>query len=317
MAKAKNLKKNNVKAITARIFSKILYKTNFSNKKGNQKLLGIDLLKTEIQKDLLCISALRVEEAYTKLFETKDPKDVMQKRGKTIFLQCIKKSCEDFLTKNYGYKVKINFGALRKSLYTKNLLNDIEVLFQVPFYVLIDPTSSNFRLLYYPVYSFASENFIEALIDHTVLEISNCVVYFNILKFSSVYAFRQTLYRSKFLSLRNFERFKNNLSWQLVTRVYIQRPVDMYNNRYEIFVLRTTGIYCRTIYANRSKELGTLNNISLLTLTVIELRDFATSRIDETIYFVSKGVRFTLTSVFGQVIGLIWRGIIESLKNRN
>ena len=59
-------------------------------------LLEIDLLKTEIQKDLLSISALRVEEAYIKLFETTDPKDVMQKKGKAIFLQCIKKSC-DFL----------------------------------------------------------------------------------------------------------------------------------------------------------------------------------------------------------------------------
>ena len=138
--------------------------------------------------------------------------------------------------------------------------------------------------------------------------------YFSILKFSSVYAFRQTLYRSKFLSLRNFERFKNNLSWQLITKIYIKRPIDLYNNRYGIFVLRTNGIDYRTIYANRSKDLNSLNNISLLTLMFIELRDFASSRIDEAIYLLSKGIRFTLTSVLGQVIGLVWRGIIEGLK---
>jgi hypothetical protein len=146
------------------------------------------------------------------------------------------------------------------------------------------------------------------------LEISNCVVYFSIVKYSSVYAFRQTLYRSKFLSLRNFERFKNNLSWQLITKRYFQRPVDLYNNRYEIFILRTNGIYCRTIYANRSADVGSLTNLSLLTLVLIELRDFISSRVDEAVYFLSKGLRFTLTSVFGQVIGLIWRGIIEGLK---
>ena len=97
------------------------------------------------------------------------------------------------------------------------------------------------------------------LVRNIVLEISNCVVYFSIVKFSSVYAFRQTLYRSKFLSLRNFERFKNNLSWQLLTKVYLQRPLDLYNNRYEIFILRTNGIYCRTIYANRSSDVS--NNL--------------------------------------------------------
>ena len=314
MAIVENLDKSTIKMTMSRIFAKILYKANFSSKKGNQKLLSIDLLKTDIQRDLLFICTFRVEEIFTKLLEKKYPNDVMQKKGKMLFFLCIKKSCEDFLTKQYGYKVKINSGVLKKSLYTKNLLEDVELIFQVPFYILIDPKSSIFRLIYYPVYNFASENFIEALIDHIVLEISNCVVYFSTVKFASFYAFRQTLYRSKFLSLRNFERFKNNLSWKLITKSYIQRPLDLYNNRYEIYIMRTNGIFCRAIYANRSKEVNSLKNLPLLTLTIVEVRDFLTNRLDELIYFLSKGLRFTLTTVFGQVIGLIWRGIIEGLK---
>ena len=314
MVKTKIFKRNNVKTLTARIFSKILYKINFSNKKGNQQLLGIDLLKTEVQKELLCITTLKVEETYIKLLQTGEAKEIMQKKGRFLFLQCIKKSCEDFLTKQYGYKVNIDLEVLKNSLYTKNLLKDIELIFQVPFYVLIDPQSPIFRLIYYPIYNFASESFIEALIDHMVLEISNCVVYFSIVKFSSVYAFRQTLYRSKFLSLRNFERFKNNLNWQLITKIYVQRPIDLYNNRYEILILRTNGICCRTIYANRSKEITELKNLPLLTIVVVEVSDFIVSRFDEAIFVLSKSVRFTLTSVLGQVIGLIWRGIIEGLK---
>jgi hypothetical protein len=210
--------------------------------------------------------------------------------------------------------VRINSGSLQKSLYTKNLLRDIELIFKVPFYTLVDPQSKNFRLIYYPIYNFASESFIEALIDNMILEISNCIVYFSLVKFSSVYAFRQTLYQSKFLSLRNFERFKNNLSWQLLTKIYIRRPVDLYNNRCDILILRINGIYNRKIYANRPKEILSLSNFSLVTLTIVELRDFVSSRLDEAIYFISKSIRFTLTSVFGQVIGLIWRGVIEGLK---
>lgn len=309
-----NKQNKNVKTLVTRIFSKILYKLNFSYQKGNQKLLGIDLLKTEMQKDLLSITIFKIEEAYIRLLETENPKRVMQKKGKLIFLKCIKKSCEEFLTKQYGYKVSVNLELLKKSLYTKNLLKDIELIFQIPFYILVDPISPIFRLIYYPVYNFASESFIEALFDHMIIEISNCVVYFSIVNFSSVYAFRQTLYRSKFLSLRNFERFKNNLNWQLITKIYVQRPIDLYNNRYEILILRTTGICCRTIYANRSREIVYLNNFSLLTLMFIELRDFLTSRLDEIVYFVSKSIRFAFTSVLGQLIGLIWRGIIEGLK---
>ena len=47
--KKTKIKIDNAKFLTARIFSKILYKTNFTNKKGNQQLLGIDLF-LEIQK---------------------------------------------------------------------------------------------------------------------------------------------------------------------------------------------------------------------------------------------------------------------------
>ena len=314
MVKRGKFKRDNVKIFTARIFSKILYKTNFTNNKKNKHLLSTDILKTEIQKDLLSITIFRVEEIYTKLLEKGDPCGVMQKKGELFFLQCIKKSCEDFLTKQYGYKVKIHLSILKKSLYTLSLLKDIELIFQVPFYILLDPKAPIFRLIYHPVYNYASESFIEALIDHMIVEISNCVVYFSIVKFASVSAFRQTLYRSKFLSLRNFERFKNNLSWQLVTKTHVQRPIDLYNNRYEILILRTNGICSRTIYANRSQELSSLGSVSLIVLMFIELRDFSLSRLDEITYFLSKGIRFTLTSVFGQVIGLIWRGVIERLK---
>jgi hypothetical protein len=49
-------------------------------------------------------------------------------------------------------------------------------------------------------------------------------------------------------------------------------------------------------------------------LIFIEGRDFLISRLDEALFIISKGVPFTLTSVIGQFIGLIWRGVIEGLK---
>ena len=51
VVETKEFKKSNERQLAAQIFAKILYKTNFSSKKGNQKLLGIDLLKNEVKKD--------------------------------------------------------------------------------------------------------------------------------------------------------------------------------------------------------------------------------------------------------------------------
>ena len=305
-----------MKVMKPNIFAKVLYKTKFSKKKSNQVLLGIDLLKDNVKNDLLCITTLKVEELFNKLLQqAQSPTfNFSSEKGKKLFLLLIKQTCETFLKQQYGYKVNVNLNALRYSLYTKKLLTDTEILFQVPFFVLLNKKFPLFRLIYYPVYNQASEDFIEALIDNLILEISNCVIYYSIINFSQIYAFRQTLYKSKFLSLRNFERFKNNIIWQLRINNYIKRPLDLYNNRYAIFILRTSGIYNKTIYANRSREIASLKRIPLLTIIFVETQDFLTGRLDEAFYLISKSVRFTFTSVFGQIIGLVWRGIIEGLK---
>jgi hypothetical protein len=310
-------KRSNNSILAANLFSKLLYKANFSSKKGNKSLLSIDLLKANKRKQLVSIVIFKLESFYTELLKQKPSTafNTVQKKGNLILLYIIKNVCEDFLAKQYGYNVKVDLNELKQALYTENILRDVEILFQVPLFTLADPQSPKFRLLYYPIYNTATPSFIEALFDNLVIEISNCVVYFIILKFSSVYAFRQTLYRSQFLSLRNFERFKNNLNWQTRIKKYFKRPVNLYNNRYDLYILRSNGIYSRTIYANRPDEIKDLGKFQLLTIASIEIRDFISSRLDETIYTLIKSIRFTLTSVIGQVIGLIWRGIIESLKN--
>ena len=314
MKKTKSITKNNVRDTISNIFSRVLYKTTFSTRKGNQVILSLDLLKEDVQNELLVITTLRLEKIYTNLLKQPDCTTIMRKKGKLIFFQFIKTSCEEFLTKKYGYKITINPQTLKQALYTKNLLRDVDILFKIPFYSLLNPTDPNFRLIYYPIYSFASENFLEALIDNLVVETSNCIAYYSLLNLSSVYAFRQLIYRSKFLSLRNFERFKNNLNWQLRVKTFIDRPIELYTSKYKVYILRTSGLYSKTLYANRSKELDSLSKIPLTTIVFIEIGDFISSRIDETIYVLGKGVRFTFTNVLGQVIGLTWRGVIEGLK---
>jgi hypothetical protein len=90
---------NNQVFLTTKVFSKLLYKTNFCNKKGNQILLGIDILKDEVQKELLELSILRLEESYSKLAIQPNCTTLLQKGSKRLFLECIKTVCDDFLTK--------------------------------------------------------------------------------------------------------------------------------------------------------------------------------------------------------------------------
>ena len=54
----------------------------------------------------------------------------------------------------------------------------------------------------------------QALLDNLIVEITNAVMFIIINEFSFIYEVRKNFYRSNFLSLRNVERFRNNLSWE-------------------------------------------------------------------------------------------------------
>ena len=313
-----NNKKTTIIGDTTNLFSKVFYKVLYSNQKGGEFLLGLDLLKDSAKRDLLYIALTKLEYLFQDLvIKDKCTTKYLQKNGEKLFLNLLSQTCEDFLYQQYGRKFQINPRTLKNTIYTKQLLTDIEILFQVPISILVNPKTSEFRSVYYPVYKTASKQFIEALLDNLVIEISNCLIFFIVVNFSYIYLFRQRIFRSKFLSLRNIERFKNNFIWQIRLKKQVFKPANIYENSYRIYILRTTGITTRLIYANRTAQIKSMQNSSLFIIGFIELRDFLNSRLDEITYVLGSGVRFILTSVLGRFVGLIWRGIIDGLKNNN
>ena len=54
--------------------------------------------------------------------------------------------------------------------------------------------------------------------------------------------------------------------------------------------------------------------ILVLTITLLELQDFLSSRFDEVLYLIGDRFRYILTETISPFIGLIWRGIIDGLK---
>lgn len=134
-----------LKLLTSTLFSRLLYKTRFSNRKGNQFVLSVDVLKDDVRRDLLNITIQNVERVYQNLLELPNSNAYLEKNGKHIFLQLIKKTCEEFLTQQYGYNIKLNNRILKTTLYTESLLRDCEILFEVPFYSIVNPNTPYFK----------------------------------------------------------------------------------------------------------------------------------------------------------------------------
>ena len=298
---------------TTEIFNRLTNKLNFSLKNRSDSILGLDILRDSIKRDLLLLTSLFLEKKIISLVQSDSTFFDVQELRQT-FLTLVCQISETFLAKNYGRTIKIRSKILNKCLYNKVTKEDIQILFQIPVCSLVNPECSLFRATFSPVYNFATDFFLESLFENLVIEISNCVLFMIVSEFSDIYNVRQNLYKANFLSVRNLERFKNNFVWQTTIKSIIRRPKNIYDSRYRLWIIRASGIYCKVVYANRSKELSKLRKVPLATVTFVEFLDFLSSRFDEFFYMLGNGLRFTLTSVIGQVIGLVWRGIIEGLK---
>jgi hypothetical protein len=294
------------------IFARLHYKLNFSLKNTSSILLATDLLRDNVKRKLFKIVATNVEVLCLEANLNKSV--VLVPNNKALLLNLIKSSLEDFLINCYGRSLNISPKRLKDSFYTKYLLEETNILLINLLDALQNSESKKFRLLFAPIYNKPYDRFIESFIENLVIQICTAVTYVIIREFSFIYDIRKSFYRSNFLSLRNIERFKNNMSWQTRLKAYIRRPSDIYNSQYSIWVLRTTGIQYRTIYANRGPELIELRQLPLVTLVIIEAKDFFISRFDELFNFLGNNIRYTLTNTLGQIIGLIWRGVIEGLK---
>lgn len=298
---------------TGELFTNLYQKISSSLTNNSKFLLGTDLLREEIRRDLLRTVTLTIEKKFLEIIKN-DGTLVKDLNSEVILFDIIKLSTETFLTKYYGLRFRLEPKTIRNYIYVQTLCEDSNILLALPLISLTNNQSSLFKSTFTPIYNTATNQLLEVLLDNLVIEISNCIMRIIINDFSLVSDIRQSWYRSNFLSMRNVERFKNNLAWQDRIKYYVRRPRSLYNSEYGIWVIRSNGIYYRTIYANRLNELLTLNSKSLIVVNYIELQDFFLSRLDEVLFLASKSTRYFFTSIIGQVIGLIWRGIIEGLK---
>jgi hypothetical protein len=299
----------------ANLFFKMYSKLNSSLLNNSNSLLGTDLLRDNIRRDLVQTVVQVVEEKFLEIGRKYESSSTYKINSKQTFLDLVKVSTENFILKYYGVQLNLNPSIFDKIYYIQTISEDSDILVSVTFLSLFNKQAQIFQSTFVPIYNFATDQILERFLDNLVIEISNCSMRIIANEFSLILDIRQKWYKANFLSLRNLERFKNNLAWQDRLYLYINRPKNLYNSEYKIWIIRSGAIYSRKIYANRLPEILKLNERSLLFINYLELQDFLLSRLNEVIFFISKGTKYFLSSVIGQTVGLIWRGIVESLKN--
>lgn len=304
-----------IKKYTSVLLFRLYEKTNLETAMVNRSrvLLGIDVLRNDVKRELLHTVLLTVEEILIKLI-TLSKTNTKVYSSKVILLYLIRTSMRRFILKYYGINIIISSKLINESPYIRSVFSDAHLLIKVTFYALLKPKSPIFKNTFVPVFKKTSDRLLELLFDNLIIQISECISRLLLDNFSLIPDARATLFRLNFLSTRALERFKNNLDWQDRRRCYIKRPLNIYENQYEAWFFTQYGFYRQRIYANRFAQLLTLDTRAIVIINYIEFQDFVICRLEEALVTFADASRYFLTYVIGQIIGLIWKGIIETLK---
>ncbi|MEX0269231.1 DUF3685 domain-containing protein [Leptolyngbyaceae cyanobacterium UHCC 1019] len=180
------------------------------------------------------------------------------------------------------------------------------LLFQTP--LMIDNTT-------HVVGSMEAMARLETLLENIMIQVANAVMQPLLNRFGDAIAIKQNFYDRRLLSIREIERFRNNLSWKYRVERLVGEPTAIFESRHTLFTLNSQGITQTSIYAPRNQELADLTGVRLAVTLALETRDAIAPRLQSAVSFVGSGVVYVLTEVIGRGIGLIGRGIIKGIGN--
>jgi DNA-binding NarL/FixJ family response regulator len=308
----------NARNLQAALFDAIASKLQNSLQNQSNVPLEMDILREEKKRELLYLILRQLEEILDELrFSQVQPGQLEEKRS-PILQDLWQAVVTDFFGKYYT----ISVGNLEIEV-VSTLLQDVEIvqnaiLNKIPF--VSDLLS---HLLFQTPLAIEGNSYLpgspeamrraEAMLENLIIQVANAVVQPLLNRFANVETIKQNFYEYRLLSIREVERFRNNLSWKYRLEKYLGEPKAIFESQYPLFVLYGRGIQKITVYAPRAQELEQLSGLQFTVTLALETRDAIAPRFRSAISFVGTGLIYVLTEVIGRGIGLIGRGILKGV----
>jgi hypothetical protein len=124
---------------------------------------------------------------------------------------------------------------------------------------------------------------------------------------------RRYLLRPDLLSTRNLERLRNQLNAQQRWTSWVERPVQLYESRRQLFRLEAGAIRLAELTEPRDRELRQLGWPQQLVTLLLEARDAVAPQLQSLAKGLGDLVVVVLTQVIGRAIGLVGRGIAQGM----
>lgn len=310
------------KAIQSIIFTSCLDKLHSPLPNIGEVPLEIDILREEKKRELLYLILQKLSQRLDKLRDSQVEISQIANLKKEILYDLWEGVVREF----YSQLPQINVGDTTIET-VRFLLNnarevETEILDKIPLveelvsYLIWQTDLCVDNRLYSPGSDSANYQIL-MILENLLIQIANGVLQPLLNLLADVETVKQHFYDRHFISTREIERFRNNLSWKYWLTRYFGEPQAIFESRYELFVIAPRGITKTSIYSPRNQQLANLSGIPLVVTLALEFRDAIAPRLKSLLSFVGNVIVFVLTKIVGRGLGLIARGVLQGLGNVN
>ncbi|MFM2430851.1 MAG: hypothetical protein RLZZ511_2064 [Cyanobacteriota bacterium] len=302
------------------LFDRLAAKLQYPLDNRTEIPLEIDILRSDKQRELLYLVLRQLEKAIDEVRFSQVPLERLGTAPRQVLVDLWSAVLPEFFGKYYQLVVR---GAERPVVATlrqqqerveRDILSQIPLVPELLGYVLFQqPLVVDNQA--FPASSPVAIAQAEAILTNLVIQVANAVMQPLLNEFADVEAIKQGFYDRRWLSSREIERFRNDLSWRYRHDRWVGEPTAIFESQYYLWVMTELGLAQQAIYAPRRQELEGLSGVPWLVTFGLELRDALTPRLRSATAWVGSGLVYVLTEVVGRGLGLVGRGIIKGIGN--
>jgi DNA-binding NarL/FixJ family response regulator len=306
------------RALQATLFSSCVAKLQLPLQNLSDEPLEVDIFRPDKKRDLLYLILQKLASSLDELRASQIEVHQLNELTNIILCDLWQASTTDF----FGKFTKVQVGNQNLEIVTFLLqaakVVETEILIKIPlvlelFSYLLFQTDLSIDNAIYAAGSLEAMEQSLIILENLLIQVANGVVQPLLNTLADVEAIKQSFYDRQFISTREIERFRNDLSWKYRLKNYVSEAQAIFESRYELLVFTPRGIAKISIYAPRSQELAQLSGIPLLVTLALEFRDAIAPRLKSLLSFFGSGIVFILTQVIGKGLGLIGRGILQGI----
>nr|YP_010619584.1 hypothetical protein PN023_pgp180 [Tayloriella tenebrosa]WAX03597.1 hypothetical protein [Tayloriella tenebrosa] len=217
----------------------------------------------------------------------------------------------DRVSSNFFFKFKFNDTISDNSAlkYHHNKLTDCLLTYLIFGSSYIEDDIFLFETSYTPY------NHVKVLLENFIIQIGNIIIKelmcnlnnsLNINKFLK----KQNICNKLYTSNRSIILFLNNLKWQNLVQSYVYEIKSFYDERQKVSVISSEGIITKYIYLSKNKKIQSLNQIKIIFLFWLELKDLLIPKTEKFFIQIAKYCLYCSINLFSNLILVLIRIIV-------